>query len=274
VTNIRCDGQEGASQGGSVPGSRRKELVATNLAVEIGEQVRVIGVVQARLSSRRLPGKILMRLRDRPSLDHLIEGLSHAARLDHIVLATSIDPSDTATAEFAAARGISCHRGPLDDVATRLLQAGEQHQADAIVRVSGDSPLIDPALIDRAVELFSEGAAEIVTNVRPRTFPKGQSVEVIALAALRRAAARMTTPEEREHVTPYVYAHPEEYSIRPFVTPDGRPEVQLSIDDAEDFARCSAILEALPGPPWQVGWRACVAVYDRYMAALGMDEPK
>jgi spore coat polysaccharide biosynthesis protein SpsF len=261
----------GALQGGSVLGSRRNELVAPNLGAKIGEQMRVIGVVQARLSSRRLPGKILMKLRDRPSLDHLLEGLRHAVRLDHIVLATSIDPSDAATVEFAAARGISCHRGPLDDVAARLLQAGEEHQADAIVRVSGDSPLIDPAIVDHAVGLFCEGAAEIVTNVRPRTFPKGQSVEVIALATLRRTAARMTTPQEREHVTQYVYAHPEEYSIRPFITPDRRPDVQLSIDDAEDFARCAAILEALPGPPWQVGWRACVEAYDRYMAARGMD---
>ena len=235
--------------------------------------MRVIGVVQARLSSRRLPGKILMKLCDRPSLDHLIEGLRHAARLDDIMLATSTDPSDDATAEFAAARGISCHRGPLEDVAARLLQAGEQCQADAIVRINGDSPLMDPALVDHGVGLFCEGGAEIVTNVRPRTFPKGQSVEVIALAALRRTVARMQTSEQREHVTPYVYAHSDEYSIRPFVAADRRPEVQLSIDDAEDFTRCAFILEALEGPPWQVGWRACVAAYDRYMAALAMGGP-
>jgi spore coat polysaccharide biosynthesis protein SpsF len=236
--------------------------------------MRVIGVVQARLSSRRLPGKILMKMLARPILDHLLEGLSHAVRLDHIVLATSIDPSDAPTAGFAAARGIPCHRGPLDDVAARLLHAGEEYQADAIVRISGDSPLIDPAIVDHAVGLFCEGAAEIVTNVRPRTFPRGQSVEVIALNALRRTTARMTTSQEREHVTQYMYAHPQEYSIRSFVTPDRRPEVQLSIDDAQDFARCAAILEALPGPPWQVGWRACVAAYDRYMATRGLAAAK
>lgn len=215
-----------------------------------------------------------MSLCGRPSLDYLIDGLEHAACLDSVVLATSLDSSDAATAAFAAVRGIPCHRGPLDDVALRLLQAGENHQADAIVRINGDSPLIDPALVDHAIGLFRKGTAQIVTNVLPRTFPKGQSVEVIALAALRTAVARMTTPEAREHVTPYIYRHPHEYSIEPFVTVDRRPEVQLSIDDAEDFARCAAIIAALPGAPWQVGWRACVAAHDRYIAASEGHAPR
>ena len=208
-----------------------------------------------------------MKLRDRPSLGFLIEALSHAARLDAVVVATSTDPSDDATAAFAIAQGIPCHRGSLDDVAHRLLEAGEKHRADAVVRINGDSPFMDPKLIDHAVDLFQEASVDVVTNVRPRTFPKGQSIEVIALTALRRAVANMSTPAEREHVTPYLYAHPEEYAIRSFVTADRRPEVQLSIDHAEDFARCAAILEALPAPPWQVGWRACVEAYDEFIVA-------
>jgi spore coat polysaccharide biosynthesis protein SpsF len=229
--------------------------------------MRVIGVVQARVSSQRLPGKILMKLGDRPSLEYLLDSLGHAVRLDQVVVATSIDPSDETTAAFALAQGVACCRGPLDDVAARLLLAGEEYHADGIVRINADSPLIDPALVDQAVGLFLEGGVDVVTNVRPRTFPKGQSVEVIALAALRRAVAGMTTVHEREHVTPYIYAHPEQFSIRAFVTDQPRPDVQLSIDDAADFARCSAIIEALPAPPWQVGWRACVAAYDRCAAA-------
>jgi spore coat polysaccharide biosynthesis protein SpsF (cytidylyltransferase family) len=208
-----------------------------------------------------------MQLHGRPSLEHLLEGVTHARSVEAIVIATSTDPDDDATAKFAATRGIPCCRGLLNDVASRLLQAGEEHAADAVVRINGDSPLMDPALIDHAVDLLrGDNGAEVVTNVRPRTFPKGQSVEVMSLAALRRTVMRATTTEEREHVTPYVYSHPDEYSIRSFVTPDPRPEVQLSIDTAEDFARCGAILAALPAPPWQVGWRACVAAYDRYLA--------
>jgi spore coat polysaccharide biosynthesis protein SpsF len=144
------------------------------------------------------------------------------------------------------------------------------HGADAIVRINGDSPLIDPVLIDHAVGLFKEGGADIVTNVRPRTYPRGQSVEVIALTALRLAVARMTTAEEREHVTPHIYAHPEQYSIRPFVAEYPRPEVQLCIDEERDLVRCAAILQTLREPPWQAGWRVCVNAYDRYAAAASV----
>jgi spore coat polysaccharide biosynthesis protein SpsF len=229
--------------------------------------MRIVGVIQARLSSRRLPGKILMQLRGRPSLDYLVEGLAHAARLDSVILATSSDPSDDPTAQYARQRALRCHRGSLDHVALRLLRAGEEQSADAIVRINGDSPLLDPSLIDLAVGLFVDGEVDIVTNVRPRTFPKGQSVEVIALDALRTAAESMVAPEDREHVTPYMYSHPETFSARSFVTDRPRPEVQLSIDVAADFERCGAILDALDGPPWQAGWRACVAEYDRCVVA-------
>jgi spore coat polysaccharide biosynthesis protein SpsF len=229
--------------------------------------MRIVAAVQARYSSQRLPGKILMRLRDRPSLDYLLDGLSHAAMLDGVVLATSTDPSDDPTAHYAGQRGIACHRGSLEHVALRMLGAAQEQRADAIVRISGDSPLLDPALVDRAIELFRSSQADMVTNVMPRTFPKGQSVEVIAVDALRSAIADMTTPAEREHVTPYFYAHPERFAIVSFVTDVARPEVQLSIDDADDFARCAAILELLPGAPWQVGWQACLAAHDQVVAA-------
>jgi spore coat polysaccharide biosynthesis protein SpsF len=229
--------------------------------------MRVIGVIQARFSSRRLPGKILMELRGRPSLDYLLEGLSHSARLEGVIVATSTDPSDDPVAAFAKQRGVSCYRGSLEDVALRMLRAGEVQQADAIVRINGDSPLMDPALIDHAVDLFRESPVDMVTNVRPRTFPKGQSVEVIALDALYKAVESMNAPEDREHVTPYIYGHPVEFSIRSFTADAPRPDVQLSIDDATDFARCAAILEALGGAPWQFGWRACVTAYDQ-LAAL------
>jgi spore coat polysaccharide biosynthesis protein SpsF len=228
--------------------------------------MRVICTVQARMSSRRLPGKILKNLGERPTLEHLIESLAHAAGLDGIVIATSTDPSDDPTAAFALERQIACFRGSLPNVALRILGAGEEFGADAVVRISADSPFLDPTLVDQALRIFRNESCDVVTNVRPRTFPRGQSVEVIALTALRRATEQMATPEEREHVTPYLYAHPAQFAIRSFVTPDGRPEVQLSIDDAEDHRRCAAILDSLPGPPWQVGWRACVAAYDAYLA--------
>jgi spore coat polysaccharide biosynthesis protein SpsF len=230
---------------------------------------RVVAVVQARLSSRRLPGKILKQLAGRPSLDYLLESLQRCTALSGVVLATSIDPSDDATAAYAAARALPCHRGSLDDVAGRLLAAARELRADAFVRVNGDSPLLDPRLVDEAVRLFFEGGADIVSNVHPRSFPKGQSVEVISIPAMQRAVNAMTTAHEREHVTPHFYARDGEFVIRSFQADAPRPEVQLSIDSPEDFARCEAILDSLDVPPWDAGWKACVRAFDSLGAEGG-----
>ena len=101
-----------------------------------------------------------MELRGRATLEYLLEALRHCARLDGLVVATSIDVSDDATAALAQRCNTPCFRGPLEDVALRILRAGEQHAADAIVRISGDSPLLDPALVDQAVDLFRCGACD------------------------------------------------------------------------------------------------------------------
>jgi spore coat polysaccharide biosynthesis protein SpsF len=137
-----------------------------------------------------------------------------------------------------------------------------------LVRLSGDSPLLDPALVDRAVALFRLDAADLVSNVASRTFPKGQSVEVLSRQALARAVAAMTTRYEREHVTPYLYAHPDDFVIRSFTATVPRPEVQLSVDDASDFERCEAILSSLGRPSWEAGWEECVRASDALAARV------
>jgi spore coat polysaccharide biosynthesis protein SpsF len=228
--------------------------------------VKVIAVVHARFTSERLPGKVLRPLCGRPLISHLLDGLSRCRTLDGIVLATSIEPSDDAIARFATDSGADCVRGPLVDVAARILQAAASRDADAVVRLSGDSPLLDPALVDHAVDIFRQDPPDLVTNVWPRSYPKGQSVEVIACAALTRVVADMTTAHEREHVTPRFYAHPEQYTIRSFATPRPRPDVQLSVDNEADLKCCEAILTALARPHWDAGWEACVAAFDALTA--------
>jgi spore coat polysaccharide biosynthesis protein SpsF (cytidylyltransferase family) len=227
-----------------------------------GGMPRVAAVVQARMSSRRLPGKILKSLAGRPSLDYLLDALRSCQRLSTIVVATSVDASDDPTAAFAVARGLPCHRGSLDDVARRLLDAALTTGADAFVRVNGDSPLLDSRLVDQAVAIYQAGGVEVVSNVHPRSFPKGQSVEVISVAAMRRAVAAMDAAHDREHVTPYIYSHERDFVIRSFQAARPRPELQLSVDSPEDFARCEAIITALDSPPHVAGWQACVDACD------------
>lgn len=195
-------------------------------------------------------------------LTHLLARLARCCSVDGIVLGTSTDPTDDPIAQFAERQGVECYRGFLEDVASRMLGAARSTGADVLVRVSGDSPLLDPVLVDQAVGIFRACTPDLVTNVARRTFPKGQSVEVLSCTALTRAIADMSTASEREHVTPRFYSHPEEYAIRSFEAETPRPAVQLSIDEAADLARCELILQALGEGAEGAGWEDCVRAYD------------
>lgn len=226
--------------------------------------MRIIAVIQARYSSQRLPGKILRPLAGKPMLAHVTEALTQCRLLDGILLATSTDPSDDAVADFARTNATPACRGSLDNVFSRMLDAALLSGADAIVRISGDSPLIDPVLVDQAVDVFRKGmSTDLVTNVFPRSFPKGQSVEIISVRTMQKAQMRVTDPQHQEHVTPYFYANAELYRIENLSADEPRPDIQLSVDTLDDFKRCEAILRDLSMPAWKAGWKACVAASDK-----------
>jgi spore coat polysaccharide biosynthesis protein SpsF len=196
-------------------------------------------IMQARMSSARVPGKVLRPLAGRPLLGHLLDRLR---RLEMpLVMATSDDASDDPIARFCAAEGVAVHRGPLDDVAARFIGAARERGIDPIVRVSGDSPLMDPAVILRAVMLWEPGT--LVTNVRPRSFPTGQSVEVFELAALE---STDMTPEAREHVTTTLY---DRLSVRNFSHEPDLSHLRLTLDTEEDAARLDALFARMDRPP-------------------------
>jgi spore coat polysaccharide biosynthesis protein SpsF len=204
------------------------------------------------MASQRLPGKVLMPLAGRPAIDWLIERLEHAGELDAVVVATSDDASDDPLAEHCAARGTACHRGPLDDVAARILGAAEAQSLDAIARVNGDSPLLDQRLVDRGVALLRETGADLVTNVRPRSFPPGQSIEAFTTEALRRSLGTQRDADDREHVTGPLYRGG--FVIERFAIDPPRTTPAVTLDTAEDRARLEAILASLERPHWEYGW--------------------
>lgn len=210
-------------------------------------------IVQARMNSQRLPGKSLYPIAGRPMLSFLIERLRRCQRLADVVVATSTMSDDDAIARFCADFGVRCHRGPLDDVLGRFLEVIEVRALTAVVRVNGDSPLLDPALVDRAVELFEAGEHDLVTNVAPRSFPRGQSVEVITADALRRIAAEEISLEEREHITLRFYRHPERSKIRNFVAVRDMSAIRLSVDTPADFVVIARVIEKMDRPHWQYG---------------------
>jgi spore coat polysaccharide biosynthesis protein SpsF len=182
------------------------------------------------MNSRRLPGKPLRDIAGKPLLQWVIESLEHVEGGAGVVVATSTDSRDDALADWCAARGCACYRGSLDDVAGRVLEAARARGAEAFVRVSGDSPLIDPVLVTQAIGMFRRGDVDLVTNVQQRTFPKGNSVEVVRISALESQLTRFGTQDDREHVTSVLYRHPEQVRIVNFASDAPAGQIQLSVD--------------------------------------------
>jgi spore coat polysaccharide biosynthesis protein SpsF len=224
-------------------------------------------VAQARMTSARLPGKMLRPLAgERTTLQLLVERVRHCERADAFVLATSDDPSDDPIAELCERLEVTVHRGPLQDVAGRYLQVVDRFGLDAFVRVSGDSPLLDQRLIDRGIELFGQGGADVVTNVFPRTFASGQSLEVVDAGAFRRAYAEMSEPPHFEHVTAYLYSHPDAFRIRNFEHSPDEGALHVSLDAEDDALLIAAILARMDRPHWEYDYDAVMDLY-RQVAA-------
>jgi spore coat polysaccharide biosynthesis protein SpsF len=196
---------------------------------------RTVAVLQARASSSRLPGKVLLSILGRPMLARQLDRIARARTLDGIVVATSADPSDDAVAALAAECGAAVHRGPLDDVLARVHGAAVAHGAAHVVRLTGDCPLCDPAVIDRVVAAHREAAADYTSNTLVRSFPDGLDVEVVTAAALAAAAAEAKLPSEREHVTPFVWKRPERFRLHAVPYREDLSRLRWVVDTAADL---------------------------------------
>jgi len=177
---------------------------------------RVIAVVEARMGSTRLPGKALAEIAGRPMVAHVMERAAAVPGIDAVVLATTIDASDDALVAWARAAGWPTLRGSVDDVLDRVYGALAAHPADAVVRVTGDCPLLDPAVSGRVVAALLARAGEVVdyaSNVHPPTYPDGLDTEICSAAALERAWAEARRASDREHVTAYLWRHPERFRL-------------------------------------------------------------
>src|SRR5262249_25790921 len=168
-----------------------------------------------------------------------------------VVVATSSQPSDDALASLCASLGVQVYRGQLDNVMARLLAAADTRSLASFVRLNGDSPLLDPAIVDRGVALFEGRVCDLVTNVFPRSFPKGQSVEVVSVPALKRAAQLTADRDDLEHVTRYFYRHPAEFKIVNFAYETDMGGFQLSVDDPSDLAWFETLVTGMTRPHWE-----------------------
>lgn len=207
-------------------------------------------IIQARMSSKRLPGKSLYNLAGCPMLGYLLESLKHVKAAHRLVVATSGDRSDDALAEYVISQGIECFRGDLLDVYGRFRDAIRHYGFDCFVRINGDSPLLDYRLVERALALYESSEVDIVTNVWPRSFPKGQSVEAVRSATFIEADTVVDDPEDREHVTRYFYRNDNIYRIANFTSSGRFGGLQLSVDETHDIEVIEKMLRKMDKPHW------------------------
>lgn len=208
---------------------------------------RTVASIEARMSASRLPGKVLMDIAGAPALERLVRRLERARTLDAIVLATTTNPADDPLADWADARGMPCHRGSETDVLARVVDAHRMMQSDVIVEVCGDTPLLDPAVIDEAVTRFQKGDVDVVSNTAHLTWPQGVDAQVFRFADLAEIAETVWDNAVREHVSLYFYENPDRYRIHHLRAPSTAtaPELRLQLDYAEDLDLIRTVYDRL-----------------------------
>jgi len=215
----------------------------------LGNQVEtavIIGIVQARMSSTRLPGKVLSSIMGRPMMALQIERLRRSRRIDRLVVATSDQPSDDPIVAFCSGENIACYRGPLDDVLTRVYDAAVTFgPAENVVRLTADCPLTDWEIVDTCIDLHLAAGNDYTSNAVLRSYPDGLDVEVMTAAALRDAYLHSPPGPEREHVTMFLYRHPERFKIGHMVQEPDLADVRWTVDTAEDLKLVTGIFETL-----------------------------
>jgi spore coat polysaccharide biosynthesis protein SpsF len=205
----------------------------------------IIAVLQARVSSSRLPGKVLKPILGIPMLGRHLERLQRVKLFDRLIVATSTEASDTPVVRLCDKLGVDCYRGSLNDVLDRYYHALEPHHPDIVVRLTGDCPLTDPGVIDECIGFFLNHKFDYVSNCMKRTFPIGLDTEVFRFEALRQAWREARLPSEREHVTPFIKSHPERFRIGHFLNDIDLSHHRWTVDEPEDFKFVKAVYEKL-----------------------------
>jgi len=208
---------------------------------------RVIASIEARMSSSRLPGKVLADICGQSALTRLLRRLRRAKTLDGIILATSTNAADDALEQWANSQNLPVYRGSEDDVLARVVGAQQQMRSEIVVEVTGDSTLLDPEIIDLGVTTFLENDCDVVANVSKQSFPMGVDVQVYRLCDLEAIAQTIFDPPVREHVSLYFYEHPEKYRIFHLFAPPRwtAPDYRFQLDYPEDLRFISEVYRRL-----------------------------
>ena len=223
-----------------------------------------VAIIQARMGSTRLPGKVLMPLAGQPMVLHALRRVALVAGVERTVLATTDRPEDDPLAELVAARGWPVVRGSAEDVLARYHKAADAHGATTVLRFTADCPLLCPRVAGRVLADFRTGGADYVSNTVERTYPRGLDTEVFARTALDAAFREAVDQPHREHVTPFIWSQPQRFARRQVRGADDRSELRWTVDTPEDFALASRILDAVGADPAAAGYGQVLALVDAH----------
>ncbi|MXQ54255.1 cytidylyltransferase domain-containing protein [Shimazuella alba] len=199
--------------------------------------MKIVAIIQARMGSTRLPGKILKEVLGRPLLEYQIERVRKSRFIHQIVIATTNKESEQPIIDLCNRLSVAYHRGSEQDVLLRYWEAAMRYKATVVVRLTSDCPLIDPKIIDASITKYLSkiNLYDYVSNTIERTFPRGLDVEVMSMKALDQANREARNIVHREHVTPYIYLHPDKFTLGSVKNPLDVSSYRLTVDTKEDF---------------------------------------
>jgi len=216
--------------------------------------MKIVAIVQARMGSSRLPQKVLKDLGGATVLDRVLSRLGRSRLIHESLVATTIEPVDDAIVEHCERTGRKVFRGSEQDVLDRYRRAAEYRNADVVVRITADCPVIDPKVTDATIRAFLDRRADYASNVRVRTFPRGLDTEVMTVQALERAWRESTKAYQREHVTPYIYENPSQFKLHGIENDTDCSQHRWTVDTLEDLELLQTIYARFGGRD-DFGWR-------------------
>lgn len=223
--------------------------------------MRIVAIIQARMGSTRLPGKVMREIRDRPMIDWVVGRASRISEVHETVVATSVLEQEKPLVEHLKARDVPIVRGPEEDVLARFVQASKVQDAEAIVRLTADCPLLMPEVSGKVVRAFKRRECDYASNTIERTYPRGLDTEVLSAQALQETAREATTSADREHVTRYVPKRPEQFRLCSVTSDTDRSDLRWTVDEEADLKFVRWVYEAL-------GAQAIDASYEDVLTVL------
>jgi len=211
--------------------------------------MKPIAIIQVRMGSTRLPGKVLKKLNGITILESLLNQLNYSRLLNDKIIATTLNSEDDVIVNFCESKGIKCFRGSVNDVLDRYHKCAKKFSINTIIRITSDCPLMDPQVVDDVIDFYLKNSYDYVNNFYKRTYPYGNDVEIFSLKVLEKVWEKATKLSEREHVTPYIYNNPDEFSLGWIENKENLSEFHWTVDRKEDLIFVQKIFKKISKRP-------------------------